>query len=80
SVEAIVSFEDELFRRYAPVLSAFGAARMLGGKPLSPRLFRRLVEYAQNKAERQNRKVRLDTIRRDRKWLLALGFVGAAKK
>lgn len=80
TVEAIVSLDDELFRRYVPVLSAVGARWFLQDGGIGARLFRRLVSFAQDKAERQSRKVRLDTIKRDRKWLQALGFVGGAKK
>jgi len=80
SVEAIVSLDDELFVRYCPVL-----VRTLG--PLCRRrfawsghVFRALVWFAQSTAERRNRAVRLDTIKRDRKWLKALSFVGVDKK
>lgn len=80
TVEAIVSLDDELFRRFAPMLSSLGARFFLGDSRMGALLFRRLVTYAQDKSERQSRKVRLDTIKRDRKWLQALGFVGGAKK
>jgi preprotein translocase subunit SecA len=46
------------------------------GGPARAWLFRLLVHYAQAKAERTNPRNRLETIRRDRKWLKALGFVG----
>jgi preprotein translocase subunit SecA len=80
TVEAIVSLDDELFRRYAPLLTSIGARWLLKKTPACAMLFKRMVIYAQNKSERQNRKIRLDTIKRDRKWLQALGFVGGAKK
>lgn len=80
SVEAIVSLQDELFRRYAPHLSRIGAPIWLNSGCCHALLFRWFVTYAQSKAERQARKIRLETIRRDRKWLQALGFVGSAKK
>jgi preprotein translocase subunit SecA len=80
TVEAIVSLDDELFRRYAPTLTTVGTACFLKRTRYCAALFKRLVTYAQNKSERQNRKIRLDTIKRDRKWLQALGFVGGAKK
>ncbi len=76
SVEAVVSLDDELFLRYAPVLTRAGRSLWLK----SPRLFGLLVFYAQSKAERHNRRIRLETTRRDRKWLQALGFVGVEKK
>ena len=80
TVEAIVCLEDELFSRYAKF-----AAQAYAGAPkfmscMRPKLFRLLVLYAQWKAESHNRHIRLDTIKRDRKWLQALGFVGATKK
>ena len=80
STEAIVSLDDELFRRYVPFLSVSGKAIWLGTGKLNAFLFRKFVVYAQSCAERQARKVRLDTTKRDRKWLQALGFVGADKK
>jgi preprotein translocase subunit SecA len=42
--------------------------------------FRLLIFYAQTKAEYYARKMRLDTIQRDKKWLQALGFIGLDKK
>jgi preprotein translocase subunit SecA len=80
SAEAIVCLQDELFQRYAAVLTRVGASIWLGSGHTQAILFRWFVTYAQSKAERQARKIRLDTIRRDRKWLQALGFVGSAKK
>ncbi len=81
TVEAIVSFEDELFVRYAPLITR-AAARSISRNTglIQERLFRILVLYAQTKAEYYARKIRLDTIRRDKKWLQALGFVGLDKK
>lgn len=81
TVEAMVSLEDELFVRYAPLIT-----RLAGGSIsrntgfLKENLFRLLVFYAQTKAEYFARKIRLDTIRRDKKWLQALGFIGLDKK
>jgi preprotein translocase subunit SecA len=80
SVEAIVCLEDELFLRYAPLPSRLLAPLLLAQGRVSALLFRALVTYAQDRAERHNRHIRLDTIKRDRKWLQALGFVGAARK
>lgn len=81
SVEAIVSLDDELFQRFAPVLSRL-LLMIWRGRAIPPALpvVRWLAYYGQAKAERYNRRVRLDTIKRDRKWLQALGFVGAANK
>jgi preprotein translocase subunit SecA len=74
TVEAIVSLEDELFRRFVPWFS--GKGNLVGKR----RLFRCLVAFAQSRAEADNRRIRLDTIQRDRKWLQALGFVGRHRK
>ncbi len=76
TVEAIVSLEDELFVRYAPLITRAAARSIL----LNTGFFRLLVLYAQTKAELYARKIRLDTIRRDKKWLQALGFIGLDKK
>jgi preprotein translocase subunit SecA len=81
TTEAIVCLEDELFVRYIPWLSATLAnARCFGAAHWQGLVFRQVVNYAQSKAERQNRKVRLDTVKRDRQWQRALGFVGSAKR
>jgi preprotein translocase subunit SecA len=76
TVEAIVSLQDELFVRYAPLITRAAARSML----LNTGFFRLLVLYAQTKAELYARKIRLDTIRRDKKWLQTLGFIGLDKK
>lgn len=80
TVEAMVSLEDELFYRFAPMATKFVASVVLAGGRHGPRMFRWLVRYAQDRSERQGRRVRLDTIKRDRKWLQALGFVGTERK
>lgn len=80
SVEAIVCLQDELFRRYAPYLSRIGAGLWLASAGCSPHWFRWLVAHAQSRAERHNRKIRLETVKRDRKWQQALAFVGAHKR
>jgi preprotein translocase subunit SecA len=80
TTEAFVCLQDELFRRYAPSLSAMLAPWCLSSRRGSATVFRLLVAYAQFKAERSNRHIRFDTLKRDRKWQQALGFVGANKK
>ncbi len=80
SVEAIVSLEDELFRRFTPNLRRLVLPAQAARSKPNTFLFRGLVVYAQLKAERLNRKTRLETIRRDRQWLSALGFVGTERK
>ena len=80
TTEAVVSLGDELFARYVPALSAFLAPWCVGVGRRNAILFRLLVSYAQSKAERKNKLTRLDTIKQDRKWQTALGFVGVSKK
>ena len=80
TTEAIVCLGDELFVRYVPRLSSLLAHWCVGNGWSSAFLFKLLVTYAQSNAERKNRHIRLDTIKRDRKWQLALGFVGSTKK
>jgi preprotein translocase subunit SecA len=82
SAEAFVSREDELFRRFVPswLLALLAVRRRGEASPSGGRLFRCLVAFAQARAEARDRRVRLDTLRRDRQWLKALGFVGRHKK
>lgn len=80
TVEAIISMEDELFRRYAPILGAVFRPHLFSGGVLGRLLLKLLVGHAQSKAERHSRRIRLETLQRDRKWLSALGFVGMERK
>lgn len=80
TVEAIISMEDEIFTRYVPVLSRIFRPYLLRGGFQNRTLLKGLVAYAQHKAERNNRRIRMDTLQRDRKWLSALGFVGVSRK
>jgi preprotein translocase subunit SecA len=80
SVEAIVNLQDELFVRYVPDLSRRFSAIWTGRGRINAELFRLLVKYAQRKAEHYNRNIRIETIKSDRKWVQALGFVGSARK
>ena len=80
SVEAIVSLDDELFRRFAPMLTQIGWSIWLAKGWLAAGAFRMLVRYAQNRSERISRRIRLDTIKRDRQWQTALGFVGGKRE
>jgi preprotein translocase subunit SecA len=78
SVEAIVSLEDELFGRFAPVLRSLIGKATHGGQV--PRwLLALLVQRVQSKAERYNRGVRLETLKQDRKMQQALGFAGSQR-
>ncbi|RZU48136.1 SecA-like ATPase subunit of protein translocation complex [Fluviicoccus keumensis] len=79
SVEAMVCWRDEVFVRFAPWLSLL-VRRLMANRVESGLLFRWLVAYAQGRSEREGRRERLETVKRDRKWLEALGFVGRAGK
>lgn len=77
TTEAIVSFDDELFRSFAPASVRWLLRAMIGTRPLG---FRRVVTWMQDRAERHFRKQRLDTMKRDEQWRRALGFVGKTRK
>ena len=80
TVEAIVCLRDELFLRYARLPMLLYARQFKDASRIQALLFRILVRFAQWNAESQNRRVRMETIKRDRKWLMALGFVSATGK
>jgi preprotein translocase subunit SecA len=80
SVEAIISLEDSLFQRFTPWLACRGARLWIKSAAGGGRLFRWLVAHAQSRAEARDRRVRLDTIKRDRKWSQSLGFVASHRK
>jgi preprotein translocase subunit SecA len=79
SVQAMVSLEDEVFKRYAPWLRAICVKATPAGAAVSNVLLRLLVSAAQRKAERTNRKIRLETQKQDRKLQEMLGFAGTAR-
>lgn len=75
SAEAMVSLEDELFRRYVPILRKL--THWLVPSSLVPRTIARcLVTIAQRRAERRNLKIRLQTLKQDRKLQSTLAFSG----
>ncbi len=76
TVEAMVSLEDDLFRRYAPLfLSLAKRASIAQGVP--PRwMFDLLVNYAQMIAERHNAGIRMATLKQDKKLQSLLAFSG----
>lgn len=78
SVQAIVCWQDELFSRYLPFISRLLSRHLQQGTV--GRWFRWLVAYGQWQAEQEGRQTRLETVKRDRKWLEALGFVGKDRK
>ncbi|NWB95807.1 preprotein translocase subunit SecA [Pseudomonas gingeri] len=80
STEAIVSIDDELFQRFAPMLVRRALA-LLVKTPLSSRkTLRWLVKSLQDRAERHYRKQRQDTVKRDAQMAQSLGFVGRRGK
>jgi preprotein translocase subunit SecA len=80
TVEAIVSLEDDVFQRITPTLARRGARIWLRSSAGSGRLFRALVVFAQSRAEARARRIRQETIKRDRKWWVSLGFVERHRK
>jgi preprotein translocase subunit SecA len=76
TVEAMVSLDDDLFIRYAPLL--LNIARRVSitqGKP-PLWLLNLLVDYAQMAAERHNAGIRTATLKQDRKLQSLLAFAG----
>ncbi|MDO1527464.1 hypothetical protein QMK61_01345 [Fulvimonas sp. R45] len=80
SVEAIVSVDDELFRRFMPAAGYWLMRTVVRRQRSSSRWLRRWVKYVQGRAERHYRRQRTDTMRRDGEWIRALGFVGKTRK
>lgn len=76
TVEAMVSLEDDLFKRYAPLLLGIAkrASISQGTPPLW--LLNLLVNYAQMVAERHNAEIRMSTLKQDRKLQSLLAFAG----
>jgi preprotein translocase subunit SecA len=73
-VQAMVSLEDDLFQRYVSSLAA-GAKTFADSKGITPRwLVRLLVIYAQAAAEWRNARIRMSTLKQDRKQQKLLGF------
>jgi preprotein translocase subunit SecA len=80
SVEAIVSIDDELFRRFMPAAGYWLMRAVVRSQRSSNRWLRRWVKYVQSRAERHYRRQRTDTMKRDGEWIRALGFVGKTRK
>jgi preprotein translocase subunit SecA len=79
TVEGIVSLEDELFRRFAPALRALCVKAVSKDGKLPSWLLRLLVWRVQDRAERYNRGIRLQTMKQDKKLQTALGFAGVKR-
>lgn len=76
TVEAIACVDDEVFVRFGGPLHALAqsAARRSGRLP--PWLLKLLVRFTQARAEAYNRRVRLQTLKNDRKTAEGMGFTG----
>jgi preprotein translocase subunit SecA len=72
----MVSLEDELFVRFAPLLRAIALRSAVQGKTVPPKLLNMMVDLAQIMAERHNRAIRMSTIQQDRKLQSLLAFSG----
>ncbi|MGO1069149.1 preprotein translocase subunit SecA [Lysobacter sp. CA199] len=80
STEAVVSIDDELFRRFAPPAGRWLMGLLVRERRQSSRWLRWWATYVQDRAERHYRRQREDTLKRDKEWLRALGFVGKTRK
>jgi preprotein translocase subunit SecA len=77
TIEAAVSLEDELFRRYSPRLTGL-VARSCGRGALVPGWLAALLVYSgQRTASASNLRARMATLREDRKLERLLSFSGA---
>lgn len=78
TVEAMVSLEDDLFRRYAPLFLIFVKRVSFQSEKPPVWLFNLLVHYAQLIAEKHNTGIRMQTLKQDRKLQSLLAFSGMA--
>ena len=74
SGQAMVSLDDEIFGRFAPLLRAWLAHWPASEIP--PFAIDRLARIAQRAAERHDARIRADTLRQDREARDRLGFAG----
>ena len=78
TIEAAVSLDDELFRRYAPRLAGL-AGRLFRTRGLVPGwLVTLLVRVGQRSASASNLRARMATLREDRRLQRLLSFTGGA--
>ena len=77
TVEAMVSLQDEVFARYAPLSYRLAQHLSRGQELVAPWLLQRLVREAQSGAERHNLKIRSQTMKHDAKLQDMLAFSGA---
>lgn len=78
TAEAIVCIDDEVFARFGEPIAALArrAAAVRGRLPSW--LLKALVRLAQWRAETHNRRIRLHTLKQDRKTSEGMGFTGKA--
>jgi len=74
TVEAMVSLQDDIFCRFAPLLRTLYLKLVAGGRELPHPLLTLLVRRGQARAERHNWHIRLETLKQDRKLREMLGF------
>lgn len=76
-VEAMVSLEDSLFIRFAPLLTATMKLACSRDGRLAYGMLAPLVKYSQFLAEKHNARIRIATLKQDRKLHSLLAFSGA---
>lgn len=76
TVEAFVSLEDDLFKRFAPLLLDIVKRSSARQGVIHPKLLKLLVSYSQIVAERHNAGIRISTLKQDRKLQSLLAFSG----
>ena len=74
---AMVCTEDELFSRYGPWLTGIFRLLIQRNRKFAPRLLTILVWHTQAVAEKMNARIRIDTLKHDRKLQSLLAFSGA---
>ena len=78
TVEAIVCVDDEVFVRFGQPLHALAQAVARRRGRLPAWLLKLLVRYTQARAEVHNRRVRMQTLKQDRRTSEGMGFTGKA--
>lgn len=76
TVEALVCLEDDLFVRHAPALRMLVRTIAIRRGSVHPALLNLLVRYAQKIAEYKSARVRISTLKQDRKLQARLAFSG----
>jgi preprotein translocase subunit SecA len=76
SVQALISLEDDAFKRYAPVMARWISGLTKSGSQVDTTLLKSLVKLTQSTAEKKNRQIRLDAFKQDQKRREQMGFAG----